>query len=128
MRLRILLPFGPFDTIEGVSKLAVMTPAGSFGLLPHRCDCASTISPGLLSYSTTAGETHLAVDSGVMVKTGDEVSICVRHAIAGADLGGLRAAVEREFLNLSEEQKSVRTLLAQLESGFIRRLLELRHG
>jgi len=80
-----------------------------------------------LSYSTTAaGETHLAVDAGMLVKTGADVLVCVRHAIAGADLGGLRQAVEQEFLNLSEREKSTRTTLAQMESGLIRAFLELR--
>jgi F-type H+-transporting ATPase subunit epsilon len=127
VQLRILLPYGIFASVKDVTRVVVMTPAGSFGLLPHRLDCATVLSPGLLSYSTTAaGETHLAVDAGVLVKTGADVLVCVRHAIAGADLGGLRQAVEQEFLNLSEREKSTRTTLAQMESGLIRAFLELR--
>ena len=127
MQLRILLPYGIFASIEDVTRVVVMTPAGSFGLLPHRLDCTTVLSPGLLSYSTAAsGETHLAVDAGVLVKTGADVLVCVRHAIAGADLGGLRQAVEQEFLNLSDREKSARTTLAQMESGLIRAFLELR--
>jgi F-type H+-transporting ATPase subunit epsilon len=129
MQLRILLPFGAFASVANVSRIGVMTPAGSFGLLPHRLDCATVLSPGLLSYSTsTAGEVHLAVDAGVLVKTGAEVLVCVRHAIAGADLGHLRQAVEQEFLNLSEREKSIRTTLAQLESGLIRGFVELQRA
>src|SRR6202011_4046673 len=41
----------------------------------------------------------------------------VRHAIGGADLGQLRQAVEREFVTLDDQEKSVRTVVAQLESG-----------
>ena len=127
MQLRILLPYGIFASVQDVTRVVVMTPAGSFGLLPHRLDCATVLSPGLLSYSTAAsGETHLAVDAGVLVKTGADVLVCVRHAIAGADLGGLRQAVEQEFLNLSDREKSTRTTLAQMESGLIRAFLELR--
>jgi F-type H+-transporting ATPase subunit epsilon len=128
MQLRILLPYGIFARADAVTRVVAMTPAGSFGLLPHRLDCAAVLVPGLLSYSTAAGEFHIAVDGGVLVKTGSDVLICVRHAIAGADLGGLRQAVEHEFLNLSEQEKSIRTTLAQLESGLIRRFLELHHG
>ena len=127
MQLKILLPYGIFASVADVTRVVVMTPAGSFGLLPHRLDCATVLSPGLLSYSTAAaGETHLAIDAGVLVKTGADVLVCVRHAIAGADLGGLRQAVEQEFLNLSEREKSIRTTLAQMESGLIRGFLELR--
>ena len=128
MQLRILLPYGIFARADAVTRVVAMTPAGSFGLLPHRLDCAAVLVPGLLSYSTAAGEVHIAVDGGVLVKTGPDVLICVRHAIAGVDLGGLRQAVEHEFLNLSEQEKSIRTTLAQLESGLIRRFLELHHG
>ena len=64
----------------------------------------------------------------MLVKTGDRVLVCVRHAVAGADLGRLRELVEKEYLNLSEREKSTRGTLAQLESGLIRRLIDLRHG
>ena len=129
MQLKILLPFGLFASVADVTRIVVMTPVGSFGLLPHRLDCAAVLAPGLLSYSTaTTGEVHLAIDSGVLVKTGPEVLVCVRHAIAGADLGHLREAVEQEFLKLSEQEKSIRGRLAQLESGLIRRFVELQHA
>jgi F-type H+-transporting ATPase subunit epsilon len=129
MQLRILLPYGAFTRIENVTRIVAVTPSGSFGLLPHRLDCAAVLAPGLLTYSTAAGgAAHIAIDGGVLVKTGADVLVCVRHAISGADLGSLRQAVEREFLNLNEQEKSIRTTLAQLESGLIRRFLELHHG
>jgi F-type H+-transporting ATPase subunit epsilon len=129
MQLKILLPYKVFACVAGVTRVVVMTPAGSFGLLPHRLDCASVLSPGLLTYATVAaGEIHLAIDAGVLVKMGTDVLVCVRHAIAGADLGGLRRAVEQEFIKLSEEEKSIRATLAQLESGLIRGFVELQHG
>jgi F-type H+-transporting ATPase subunit epsilon len=129
MLLRIHLPFGVFASFADVTRIAVMTPTGAFGLLPHRLDCATVLSPGLLSYSTAAaGEVHIAVDAGVLVKTGADVLVCVRHAIAGADLGHLRQAVEQEFLKASEQEKATRTTLAQLESGLIRGFVELQHA
>jgi len=129
MQLRILLPFGVFASVTDVTRVLVMTPTGSFGLLPHRLDCATLLSPGLLSYSSaSAGEIHLAIDAGVLVKTGADVVVCVRHAIAGADLGHLRQAVEQEFLNLSEQEKSIRTRLARLESGLLRGFAELQRA
>ena len=129
MQLRILLPFGSFASVANVTRIGVMTPTGSFGLLPHRLDCATVLSPGLLSYSTTSsGEIHVAIDAGVLVKTGAEVVVCVRHAIAGADLGNLRQAVDRQFLNLSEQEKSARTTLAKLESGLLRGFAELQRA
>jgi F-type H+-transporting ATPase subunit epsilon len=55
------------------------------------------------------------------------VLVSVRNAIGGSDLGKLHEAVERQFLNLDEREKNVRSVLAKLESGFIRRLAEFRH-
>ena len=127
MQLKILVPSGVFVSVANVARLVVMTPAGSFGLLPHRLDCATVLTPGLLTYAIAAGEeVHLAVDTGVLVKTGADVLVCVRHAIAGADLGHLRQAVEQEMLHLNDEEKSNRTRLAHLESGLIRAFVELQ--
>jgi F-type H+-transporting ATPase subunit epsilon len=129
VRLRILLPFGVFASVADVTSIVVTTPTGSFGLLPHRLDCAAVLSPGLLSYSTAGtSEVHLAIDAGVLVKTGAEVVVCVRHAIAGADLGNLRRAVEQQFLVLSEQEKSTRTTLARLEGGLLRGFAELQRA
>ena len=129
MRLRILLPFGSFASLADVTRIVVMTPAGSFGLLPQRLDCATVLSPGLLSYSTAGSDDiHLAIDAGVLVKTGAEVVVCVRHAIAGADLGNLHRAVEQQFLNFSEQEKSTRTTLAKLESGLLRGFSEVQRA
>ena len=69
----------------------------------------------------------MAVDEGILVKAGANVLISVRNVIEGMDLDKLRQAVEREFLNLDEQEKSVRSVLAKLESGFIRRFAAFHH-
>jgi F-type H+-transporting ATPase subunit epsilon len=125
MNLRILLPFKIFAEKTGVSRLVAGTRGGSFGLLPHRLDCVAALAPGILVFETEAeGEVFVAVDEGVLVKTGADVLVSVRNAIGGTDLGKLREAVEREFLNLDEQEKSLRSVLAKLESGLIRRFAE----
>ena len=128
MNLRILLPFRIFAEKTGVSRLVAGTRGGSFGLLPHRLDCVAALAPGILVFETEAeGEVFVAVDEGVLVKTGADVLVSVRNAIGGTDLGKLREAVEREFLNLDEQEKSLRSVLARLESGLIRRFAEFHH-
>ncbi len=52
----------------------------------------------------------------------------MRNAVAGADLGQLRQAVEREFLTLDAREKEVRMVTAKLEGGLIRRLAEFQHA
>jgi F-type H+-transporting ATPase subunit epsilon len=51
----------------------------------------------------------------------------VRRALGGADLGHLRNAVEQEFLTLDEQEQSVRSVLAKMESGLIRRMAAFHH-
>ena len=83
----------------------------------------AALTPGILIYETDAeGEVYLAVDEGVLVKTGPDVLVSVRRALGGTDLGQLRAAVEQEFLALDEQEQNVRSVLAKMESDFIRRM------
>jgi F-type H+-transporting ATPase subunit epsilon len=128
MNLKVLLPFQIFADETGVSRIVAQSREGSFGLLPHRLDCVAALAPGILIYETEAeGEVYVAVDEGVLVKTGEDVLVSVRNAIGGTDLGLLRQAVEREFLNLNEGEQNVRSVMAKMESDFIRRLAEFHH-
>jgi len=128
MNLKVLLPFQIFAEKTGVSRIIAETREGSFGILPRRLDCVAALAPGILIYENEIeGEVYVAVDEGVLVKTGLDVIVSVRNAIAGSDLGQLREAVEREFLDLDEREQSVRSVLAKMESGFIRRLVDFQH-
>jgi F-type H+-transporting ATPase subunit epsilon len=129
MNLRILLPFQIFAVKTGVSRIAVDTTEGSLGLLPHRRDCVAALVPGILTYETDgSGPVYVAVDEGVMVKTGSDVLVSVRHAIGGADLSQLHEAVKREFLKIDEQERDVRTAIAKMEGSLIQRVAEFHHG
>jgi F-type H+-transporting ATPase subunit epsilon len=119
MNLKVLLPFRIFAEKTGVTRIVAETREGSFGLLPHRLDCVAALAPGILIYEDEAeGEGYVAVDEGVPIKTGPDVLVSVRDAIAGTDLRQLREAVEREFLNLDEREQSVRSVLAKKGKRF----------
>jgi len=129
MNLKVLLPFRIFCEITGVSRIVAETREGSFGLLPHRLDCVAALTPGILLYETEAdGEVFVAVDDGVLVKTGQDVFVSVRRAQGGTDLGKLREAVDREFLILDAKEQSVRSVMERLESDFIRRMARYHNG
>ena len=129
MKLTVLLPFQIFVEEDDVARIVAETPDGSFGLLPRRLDCVAALAPGILIYETeTGGEKCLAVDEGVLIKAGQDVLVSVRNAIPGTDLGQLRAAVEREFLSLDEQERSVRLALAKMEGEIIHRLATFRDG
>ena len=128
MNLKVLLPFQVFAEKTDVARVVAETREGSFGLLPHRLDCVAALVPGILIYQTeSGGEVLVAVDEGVLVKTGMDVLVSVRRAIGGTDLGQLHAAVEKEFLTLDEKEQSVRSAVAKLETGFLQRFAKFQH-
>ena len=122
MHLKVLLPFDIFTEQNGVTRIVAETGEGSFGLWPHRLECVAALVPGIRSYATGSdGDVYVAVDEGVLVKTGSDVLVSVRRAISGTDLAGLRDAVVREFLTLDDDQRSARVAMVQLETNFLRR-------
>jgi F-type H+-transporting ATPase subunit epsilon len=128
MNLKVLLPFKIHTDKTGVSRIVAETQDGSFGLLPHRLDCVAALLPGILVYETEAdGVVFLAVDEGVLVKTGPDVLVSVRRAIGGMDLGQLHAAVEKEFRNLDDTERNERSISARLETGLLRRFVIFQH-
>jgi F-type H+-transporting ATPase subunit epsilon len=127
MTLKVLLPFEIFAQETDVARIVVETPQGSFGLLPQRLDCVAALVPGILSFETAAqGEVFLALDEGVLVKTGAAVVVSARRALRGADLSRLREAVEQEFLALDAQEHATRAAMARLETGFLQRFASLR--
>lgn len=130
MTLKVLLPYEVFADESNVSSIVMETPQGAFGLLPQRRDCVAALVPGILSFKIEGqGEVFLAVDEGVLVKTGPMVMVSVRRALRSTDLSQLREAIEQEFLTLDAQEEEIRSAMARLETGFVRRfaMFQERH-
>ncbi len=129
MNLKILLPYEVFAEKSGIKRIVAQTMQGFVGLLPNRLDCAVALLPGILTYETDGdGVVFLAIDRGVLVKAGLDVLISVRNAIGGTDLDKLHAAVTEQFLSVDAQEQNVRSVLAKMETGFIRRFREFQRG
>ena len=128
MNLKILLPFQVFAEKTGVSRIVAETRSRLIWFLaaPTRLHCGARGRDSRLR-DRRRRASYVAVDEGVLVKTGLDVLVSVRNAIGGRDLGQLREVVEQEFLTLDEREQSVRSAMAKMESGFIRRLAEFHH-
>jgi F-type H+-transporting ATPase subunit epsilon len=125
MNLKVLLPYAVFASERGVSRIIAESNDGAFGLLPHRLDCVATLRPGIFIYdSKNKGEVYLAVDEGILVKTGFDVLVSVHHAVSSPELGSLHEVVEREFRSRSDQEQDLRAAMAKIESSFMRGLKE----
>ena len=71
-------------------------------------------------YETDKGEIHyIAIDEGVLVKAGTEVLVSVRNAIGGTDIGQLHNSIKKEYVKLDDNERSVRSVMAKIESEII---------
>jgi F-type H+-transporting ATPase subunit epsilon len=128
MNLRILLPYRVFLEETAVLRIVAEGSQGSFGLLPNRLDCLAALVPGIFAYTASTGRTeYVAVDAGVLVKSGAEVRVSVRRAIGGSSLDALRSAVKREFAAIDSRERGMRAAVAKMEADLIGRSGELRH-
>jgi F-type H+-transporting ATPase subunit epsilon len=128
MNLKVLLPFQVFAQKSGVTRIVAEGHDGSFGLLPNRLDCVAALVPGIFLYSTPEeGTAYLAVDEGVLVKSGIDVLVSVRRAVGGTDLATLHEAVKQEFLALDAKERDVRAAIFKMEGSLVGRLAEFQH-
>jgi len=130
MNLKISIPTEVILEKIGVVRMVVETTSGSLGILPLRLDCVACLVPGVLLFETKEeGERFIAVDEGILVKTGPDVHVSVQNAVIANELGSIKQIIQEQFLARSEQEKKIRSMLAKLESDFIRNLMEFsRHG
>lgn len=124
MRLLIILPA---QTLLDTDADQVVAEAenGHFGIEPRHIDFVTALAPGILTYTRGSEETFVAVDEGVLVKTGDEVRVSVRDAAMGAPLGELMRKVEENFAVVDEKERNARSAAAKIEADIIRGFIEV---
>ena len=125
MKLRVWLPAEVFLEQE-VARIKGEADNGWFGLLEKHVDFVTALVPGILTLQARGEpEEYLAVDHGILVKCGREVSVSTRNAVRGTNLEQLRRDVETQFRERAEREKKARTYEAKLEADLVRRLLEV---
>ncbi len=125
LRLRVFLPT---ETLVDASVVKVIAEAedGAFCILPRHADWVAALVPGILLYTDNDGAEHLcAVDTGTLVKAGDEVRVACFNAVLGTDLAGLRETVQDTFESLAEHDREARSALSRLEAGTLRRFMQM---
>ena len=129
MNLTILLPEKTYWQGR-VKKVVGEAKNGSFCLLPAHIDFVTVMAPGIF-YTVTeeSQEVYLAINEGVLLKTGRDVTLATRNAVKGENLGSLKRQVEEDFKRIDEQDRKTRQALQKLEADFVRRFLDLEaHG
>jgi len=123
MRLKLLLPTH-IEIDEEVSKVTAEAVTGAFTLLPRHLDYVAPLVPGILSYEGSSGESFVAINGGILVKTGQDVRVAVTEAAADADLATLEQAVRENFQRLDDTQSRAQGAIRRMEADFVRRVIE----
>lgn len=113
--LEVLAAEGPFFRGE-CESLIVPTPEGQRGILAHRANIISALSPGALTFRTPDGVTHRAAVSAGLVKVeNNTVLILTDSAERPEDIDANRAklAEERAREELLQKRSQVEYRLAQ---------------
>lgn len=125
MNLKLILPTEILVN-QTVTKVTAEGSNGSFCLLPQHIDLVANLLPGILSFELETGEeVFLAIDEGILIKQGQQVLVSVRNAVRGDNLETLQQAVQQQFLHLDEREQRARSMLARLETSFVREFMEL---
>ena len=70
-------------------------------------------------------EVYLAINEGILLKTGKDVTLATRNAVKGESLGSLKRQVEEDFKKINQQDRKARQALQKLEADFVRRFLDL---
>jgi F-type H+-transporting ATPase subunit epsilon len=124
MQIKVLTPTEIVLDIE-VTQVNARGREGAFALLPSHQDYVAALIPGVLECRDSSDQIRLAaVDNGVLVKCGEAVTVCTRHAVLGDDWDHLADRVDQSFASQSEQEKQATQALAKLEAHMMQRVVQ----
>lgn len=124
MIAKILTP-GRLVLTTDVTKLVADTLTGSRGFLPNHIDFATPLGIGLIVLTLPDGqERYAAVDGGVLVKKGRELTVASTRVVVADRLEDLPQNVAEWLRQDDETERTSRRAMAQLETRFIKQFLE----
>ena len=125
MKLKVWVPTEVL-LVEEATNVKAEAENGWFCVLPRHIDFVTSLVPGILMFQRPGGEiAYLAIDRGILVKCGSDVSVSTRNAAGGGDLGSLRQTSEEHFRRARESEQATRAFEAKLEADLVRQLLEV---
>jgi F-type H+-transporting ATPase subunit epsilon len=129
MNLKILLPEKTYWQ-GSVKKVVGEALNGFFCLLPGHIDFVTIMVPGIFfALTDEEKDIYMAINEGILIKTRDQVTLSIRNAIKGENLGSLKKEVEENFMKINQQERGARNALQKLEADFVRRFMDIEaHG
>jgi F-type H+-transporting ATPase subunit epsilon len=125
MTLHLLVP-GRLVPPRPCRKLRGQASYGSFTLLPRHLDGLIALSAGLMRCTDGDGRAiWLAVDEGLLVKQGRQVTIMTPRYGEDSDPEQLAAAVQSGLLIQDEHERRARAAMAGMEASLVRGLVRM---
>ncbi len=127
MMLKVLVPTEVLLE-RSIASLTAEGQNGSFCLRPRHIDFVAPLVPGLFYFveEQDGAEGFVAIDQGVLVKYGSQVTVSVRNAVFGPRLEDLLNIVDERFGVMDDQQRMVHSAMTRLEADFLRRFMELK--
>lgn len=125
MDLKILLPERTYWQ-GSVKKVVGEALNGFFCLLPGHVDFVTIMVPGIFfALTDEEKDIYIAINEGILIKTKDQVTLSIRNAIKGENLGSLKKQVEENFMKINQQERGARNALQKLEADFVRRFMDI---
>jgi F-type H+-transporting ATPase subunit epsilon len=125
MDLKILLPERTYWQ-GSVKKVVGEALNGFFCLLPGHVDFVTIMVPGIFfALTDEEKDIYIAINEGILIKTQNQVTLSIRNAIKGENLGSLKKQVEENFMKINQQERGARNALQKLEADFVRRFMDI---
>lgn len=109
--------FTPAQTIldEEILSLIAEDRSGYFGIEAGHINFLTVLTPTILRYRTSGKKEHfIAINGGILKVENGAVTIAVREAVAGEDMGRLEETLSLEMEKEASDEKMTRLSLERI--------------
>jgi len=124
LKLEIVTPERRVIETE-TESVTVPTASGEAGILTNHAPLISALKPGILAYSGKGGTEKLAISSGFVEVSSNQVSVLTDVAETAEDIDAASAKTDREE---AEKELAAHSAAAAEENDPIRERLELANA
>ena len=125
MKVRVITPTNVVLETDA-AHVTVEDVTGSLGIRPGHIPMVTALEACMLLARDSGGaERYVALDGGVLVVTGDVVTVTSRRAVAGDDLEHLEETVLADFKTEADHERNANAAFQKLRIAFLRRLFDM---